>query len=127
MGSMIASQGSPGRAPWGPGAKAPWGLPPLYQRQIFVKKGPKEDSKTRAWLDFRAFLRVPDPKNGGFGPRAQNPPKWAPGAHFGPQGGQTPKNGHFWGSEAPRGPLGPWGPGAGPRANPTPCILEATP
>ena len=53
--------------------------PPLYQRQIFVKKGPKEDSKTRAWLDFGAFLRVSDPKNGVLGV----PPK-------------TPQNGHFW-------------------------------
>ena len=79
----MAIFGPPRGVPLGP----PSPRPTLYQRQIFVKKGPKEDSKTRAWLDFRAFLRVPDPKNGGFGPLAQNPPKWAPGAHFGPQGG----------------------------------------
>ena len=82
-----------------------WGLPPppspLYQRQIFVKKGPKEDSKTRAWLDFRAFSRVPGPLP------------------------QDPKNGPFWGSPgSPWGPQkwasrGPWAPGApdlGPHA-----------
>ena len=114
--------------PQGVGGGLPLPPPPLYQRQIFVKKGPKEDSKTRAWLNFRAFLRVSDPKNGVFGPRPQNPPKWpflAKNGHFGPQEGKTPKNGHFWGFLGVTGsrPWDPWDWGQDP--NPTLRIFKA--
>ena len=129
----------PGGLPWGQGPRGPWGAPkwpfwgpgvgplgaypPLYQRQIFVKKGPKEDSKTRAWLDFRAFLGGLTPQNGGLGPGGPDPPKWGPRAPFWPPGGPGAPKWPFWGPRAPGAPGGPWGLGFGVKTPILPSVL----
>ena len=107
----------------GPRGRPPGGLPPLYQRQIFVKKGPKEDSKTRAWLDFRAFLGGLTPQNGGLGPGGPDPPKWGPRAPFWPPGGPGAPKWPFWGPRAPGAPGGPWGLGFGVKTPILPSVL----
>ena len=69
--------GGPGPGPKNPQnggfGEAPREGPPLYQRQIFAKKGPKENSKTRAWAIFTLFLT----QNRGIWGTPKNPYFWA--------------------------------------------------